>query len=555
MSKKKRHFLPKKLNFKIIIYFIGFAYLPLLIFSILGYYLNKDMITRINLDNLRVLNLGYANKINAYMNYNSNLVLNNPGNMAHISGSDFEAVVSLQGEKEQVLYSDNDQKKEYHSLPYIEFKTGDNTKFRGYLSVYKLQDILNNDLKDFTVNLYFINSGQYLSKSTYSRLLASSEIIAHYQRLNTKFERESWHQMNENKGLFSAFTYFPEWKILIETQIDANTFYAELNSFRNKILLANMMLALILLGLAWYYSRQITTPIYKLIEAVQHIGRGKLENRIDVESNDEIRILASEFELMRQKLLESHQKMEEKINLRTQELQGAQAQIMHQEKMASLGLMAAGIAHEIGNPLTSISSMAQIIKRKTNDEKTIEYVSSILKNIERISRIVRELVDFSKPTTYKAAPAEMNEIIKSAVGIVKYDRRSKNIAYTLDLADNLPKITVVADHMLQVFLNILINAVDASEGLGDVINVATRYAEKQVIVEVRDQGCGIPDDKLNKIFEPFYTTKDVGKGTGLGLTVSYGLIKKLKGEIRVKSQVNKGSTFMVVLPISIESQV
>ena len=551
MEKRKRSILPKKLNYKIIIYFIGFAYLPLLVFSILGYYLNKDMLTRINMDNLDVLNLGYANKINAYLNYNRNLMLNIDKYDEKIPGSDFE-FIDVDSDSNQFQQVRNEA---YQGPPFIEFEGNESQKIRGYLSVPKLQELLKDELKDFTVNVYFIKSGQYVSENNYSGQSVNPVARKHYQELNLKTDRDSWRQIDDDQGLFSAFTYFPEWQVLIETQIDANTFYAELDNFRNKIILANIMLALILYALAWYYSRQITTPIYQLIRAVQHIGRGKLSTRIEVESNDEIRILANEFELMRQKLQESYQRMEEKINLRTQELQGAQAQIMHQEKMASLGLMAAGIAHEIGNPLTSISSMAQIIKRKTEDEKTTEYVSSILKNIERISRIVRELVDFSKPTTYKAAPADMNEIIRSAVGIVKYDRRSKNITYNLSLSDNLPKINLVADHMLQVLLNILINAVDASEGYGDVINVATRIENEHLLIEVRDQGCGIPEDRLNKIFEPFYTTKDVGKGTGLGLTVSYGLIKKLKGEIKVKSTVDAGSTFIIVIPISTESQV
>jgi signal transduction histidine kinase len=308
------------------------------------------------------------------------------------------------------------------------------------------------------------------------------------------------------------------------------------------------MLALILLGLAFFYSRQITTPVHKLISAVQNMRNGNLDSEIGVSSNDEIQILANEFEMMRQRLQESYQKMEEKIDLRTKELQGAQAQILHQEKMASLGLMAAGIAHEIGNPLTSISSMAQIIKRKSDDDKTLEYVTNILKNIERISRIVRELVDFSKPATHKAAPADINDIIKSAVGIIKYDRRSKNIQFALNLDQKLPKLFVVADHLMQVFLNILINAVDATEGQGDEIIVASYIKMGSIHIEFKDQGCGIPKENLNKIFEPFYTTKDVGKGTGLGLTVSYGLIKKLGGEIKVSSALNQGSTFTIVLP-------
>jgi len=413
--------------------------------------------------------------------------------------------------------------------------------------IHKLQGVLQNEIPEIRSYLYFVDSGRMIS-SHGIETIEKEKFGIRESKTELLSSDSSWHIIDEERGKFSAFTYFQDERVIVETQIAAATFYTELINFRNKIILANLMLVIILFALAFYYSRQITTPLHKLINAVQDIGKGNLDERVDVQSNDEIQILATEFELMRQKLQESYQSMEDKINRRTRELQGAQAQIMHQEKMASLGLMAAGIAHEIGNPLTSISSMAQIIKRKNTDEKTIEYVSNILKNIDRISRIVRELVDFSKPTTHKAAPTDINEIIHSAVGIVKYDRRSKNITYTLDLDKNLPKISVVSDHLMQVFLNILINAIDASEGLSEEINVSTYINNGNLNIEIKDHGTGISEEYLNKIFEPFYTTKEVGKGTGLGLTVSYGLIKKLRGEIKVTSKVKKGSIFTVVIP-------
>ena len=144
---------------------------------------------------------------------------------------------------------------------------------------------------------------------------------------------------------------------------------------------------------------------------------------------------------------------------------------------------------------------------------------------------------------------DINELVNSAVGIVRYDRRSKNINYKLNLEENLPRTVVVADHVLQVCLNILINAVDASEGYGDNIEVSTAAVNGTIEIDIKDQGAGIPEENLNRIFEPFYTTKEVGKGTGLGLTVSYGLIKKMNGEIRVESKLKKGSNFKVIIPL------
>jgi len=158
-------------------------------------------------------------------------------------------------------------------------------------------------------------------------------------------------------------------------------------------------------------------------------------------------------------------------------------------------------------------------------------------------------VDFSRPSSYEEAPSDINEIVKSAVGIIKYDRRSKNLTYSLNLEPELPKTILVSDHLLQVFLNILINSVDACEGSGDEISVNSFIRSENIHIEFSDKGIGIPEQIQKKIFEPFFTTKEVGKGTGLGLTVSYGFIKKLKGEIKVKSEEGKGSIFSVIIPV------
>jgi signal transduction histidine kinase len=437
------------------------------------------------------------------------------------------------------------------SLPAIIFKT-EEIIIAGDLPLKELSDLIRSDVKDIQNTVYFLISEKKITGNSFEAFnkTESGTIEKRIKDWNSGLEDAVY----EDSGYLLSYTWMGDYDILILTKVDAQTFYSELIAFRNKILIANIIFALILITLAIIYSRRITTPIHKLIDATNRIGRGDLDKKIELTTNDEIQILANEFELMRQKLQESYQGMEEKIQKRTRELQEAQAQISHQEKMASLGMMAAGIAHEIGNPLTSISSMVQIIKRKNADPKTGEYISNILKNIERISRIVRELVDFSRPSSYEEAPADINEIIKSAVGIIKYDRRSKNLVYHLLLDSNLPETVLVSDHLLQVFLNILINAVDASEDYGNKIEVKSYVKNGNIHVDIADNGCGIPDDIQKKIFEPFYTTKEVGKGTGLGLTVSYGFIEKLKGEIKVKSNVGSGSTFIITIPIRSQTE-
>ena len=542
------------LNTRIVLYFIAFAFAPLLIFSILGYMLNKDMLTHINLSKLYAVNRSYLNEVNAYLDYCRQILSYEtpdlddsrhltPERMALV----FNALLRCTKSDSVWLFRENPATDDPEILPFIEYSTGKGVVYRGYLSLTRLADLLPSSVPDMRNSIVFSRTGHTLSSDGYLPVI---------DRVDQNFleikDRDSWDIYDEKSGMFFAYSRMKSPGMFMRTQMDAQSFYEELAAFRDKILLANLLLALILIGLAIFYSRQITTPLHQLIKAVQNIRRGDLNHRIKLASNDEIGILANEFELMRSRLQESYQDMENKIRKRTEELQGAQTQITHQEKMASLGLMAAGIAHEIGNPLTSISSMAQVIKRKTSNEKTIEYVNNILKNIDRISRIVREMVDFSKPSSQKVALTDINELINSAVGILKYDRRSKNINYVLNLDQNIPRTIVVADHLLQVFLNILINAVDASEGFGNNIEVSTFTTNGSIEIDIRDQGCGIPDDKLNTIFDPFYTTKEVGKGTGLGLTVSYGLIQKMNGEIKVESKLREGSNFRVIIPIKKE---
>lgn len=323
-----------------------------------------------------------------------------------------------------------------------------------------------------------------------------------------------------------------------------------LPAFQVKLIVAGLIIGLVIIVFSTLLARKLTIPLETLIQSAAQIRKGELDHAIQIDGNEVFKLLGLELEQLRMKLQESYQSLEGKIEQRTAELKEAQAQIIHQEKMASLGLMAAGIAHEIGNPLTSISSVAQVLKRKNIDEQVGNYINDIMKNIDRISRIVRELVDFSRPSSYKTASTNVNEIIKSAVGIMKYDRRAKNITFKLTLDNDLPETVLVSDQLLQVFLNILINALDASEEKGDKVIVSSHHTADKINVVIKDYGCGIPEENLHHIFEPFYTTKQVGRGTGLGLTVSYGIIQQLGGNIQVRSKVNEGSSFEIFIPVN-----
>lgn len=221
-----------------------------------------------------------------------------------------------------------------------------------------------------------------------------------------------------------------------------------------------------------------------------------------------------------------------------------QQQISQSEKLAVIGQLAAGVAHEIGNPLTSISALVQLIQRKSEDEKLNERLVIIRDNIDRISRIVRELVDFSRPSNADKELLNINDVLKTAVGIVKYDKRVKSVDFVTEFSHDLPSIYAAPDQLLQVYVNILINALDAIRGEGK-IDVKTYLDDMYICADIKDDGIGMKKEIVDKIFNPFFTTKDVGKGTGLGLSVSYGIIKKMHGKILVESTETVGTTFTV----------
>jgi signal transduction histidine kinase len=235
--------------------------------------------------------------------------------------------------------------------------------------------------------------------------------------------------------------------------------------------------------------------------------------------------------------------LQQKVNL-THELQ---AQLVHQEKMAGVGQMGAGLAHEIGNPLASISSLIQMLLKKKEAGDIREKLALVSFHIGRISKIVRQLADFSRPGGLTWGLVNLNDLLKEAVNIVQYDRKASNLTFTLELAEDLPEVFVVADEILQVFFNILQNAVDASSHEG-TISIRTWAGEPNVCASFEDKGTGMTAAEMQRIFEPFYTTKEPGKGTGLGLSISYSIVQKHKGKIEVQSQKNRGSTFSVKLP-------
>jgi two-component system NtrC family sensor kinase len=322
------------------------------------------------------------------------------------------------------------------------------------------------------------------------------------------------------------------------------------------------------LSVSLLVHRFVYVPLRDLENASKRISSGNLDQSIPVRSDDEFGRLAGSFNSMTAALRNSHAELrewgrtlEQKVQERTRELRAAEAEAARGEKLASVGLLAAGVAHELNNPLTGILTFSSLI-RKTMPEgsQDAQDMDLVIRETKRCAAIIRRLLDFAREKAPEKRFADLNMIVQDTVRILERPAHLSDIDISLDLDRSLPAIWVDEDLIKQVVMNILVNAEHAIEG-GGTITIQTRRHPKPMspepgmdpvpVVELSiiDTGCGIPEKDLKRIFDPFFTTKEVGRGTGLGLSVSHGIVKAHGGTIRVESAVGKGSTFRIYLPL------
>lgn len=245
-------------------------------------------------------------------------------------------------------------------------------------------------------------------------------------------------------------------------------------------------------------------------------------------------------------LTENQALLEHRIAERTAELQESQALLIQQEKQAAFGLLAAGIAHEVGNPLAAISSLVQMLNRRHADEYTRERLQMVDDQLRRIQRTLRELVDFSRPATNDQRLCDVHELIDAALNIAKYYKRKKGKRIVTHYSENVPLLRVVRDQLVQVFLNLILNAMDATEE-GRSIEISTVVEEGWVRIAITDEGHGITPGDRDRIFQPYFTTK--ATGTGLGLFVCKRIVEQSAGgRIELTSSTGEPTTFSVCLP-------
>jgi signal transduction histidine kinase len=249
---------------------------------------------------------------------------------------------------------------------------------------------------------------------------------------------------------------------------------------------------------------------------------------------------------LNQALRENQAHLEARIAERTLQLQEAQALVLHQEKMAALGLLAAGVAHEVGNPLTAISSMVQMLQRRDLDEYTQDKLALVNGQLKRIQNTLRELINFSRPISTEKAPVSVKEVIEEALNIVKYYKGTRERRLEMTVSPELPAVHSKRDWLVQAVLNLVLNAIDATDK-GGSIRLCAEGETDQVRIRVQDNGTGIKEEDLPRLFQPYFTTKK--HGTGLGLFVTQKLVAEHGGRVTCDSAPGQGTTFTIDLPV------
>lgn len=302
-----------------------------------------------------------------------------------------------------------------------------------------------------------------------------------------------------------------------------------------------------------FVQRSVSRPVRALVDETKRIASGDLGSTLKIESRDEIGVLAKAFNQM------------------TIDLENSREQLIQQEKMASIGQLAAGVAHELNNPLGGILGYSQFALEKIT-KKTLkdlseddicayaQYLRDIEYQSQRCKTIVQNLLKFARSSTRVAfEPLDLNSVLNETLVFLRHQTEMNRVKLIKDFRDSLSRVMGNANQLQQVFTNIILNAIQAMPDGGQLIISTKEIPEaenlsKRIEITFEDTGCGIPENQLNKIFEHFFTTKKEGEGTGLGLAVSYGIIKNHKGEILVQSEVGKGTKFIIWIPVVLKQE-
>jgi two-component system NtrC family sensor kinase len=314
-----------------------------------------------------------------------------------------------------------------------------------------------------------------------------------------------------------------------------------------------------------FVLKVVHQPIKELTEGTRRVAQGHLDLRLPVRSEDELGALAASFNTMTADLSQAHveltewaRTLEERVRRKTEELERIHASLVANEKMASLGKLAATVAHEVNNPLFGMLTYARLTLKTLNsldlDPAVKASMTENLKVVERESRrcgdIMKNLLTFARQTKPHRAPAGVNELVDRALKLVRHQLELQEIALVTEFAEGLPEVYCDSGQIQQVLLVLMVNATEAMSG-GGRMTVGTYAGEggSTVLVKVKDTGHGIPPDVLTQVFEPFFTTKESQHRTGLGLAIAKNIIEHHAGKLDVRSVVEQGTEFIITLPV------
>jgi two-component system NtrC family sensor kinase len=282
----------------------------------------------------------------------------------------------------------------------------------------------------------------------------------------------------------------------------------------------------------------VMQPIGRIVAMSRKVIDGDLSARVGIRPSGEMGVLCQAVDGMADAVAQREEKLTQAVH----------QQVGRAEKLASIGRLAAGVAHEINNPLTGVLTFAHLMREKPNmDDQDRQDLDLIVHETTRAADIVRGLLDFARERPTMMQELDLNEVVRRTVRLIANQKKFEHIVIEQDLQHDLPFVFGDMNQLQQVLLNLSLNACTAMPQ-GGKLTISTAVVDSRVVMRVIDTGCGIKMEHLDSIFEPFFTTQEVGKGTGLGLSVSYGIIEQHEGRLKVFSEVGRGSTFTIDLP-------
>ena len=332
--------------------------------------------------------------------------------------------------------------------------------------------------------------------------------------------------------------------------------YVMLSSYEDQLLgLGKTRQAIFLIGafgillggvVVWFFVSRVVEPLERLRDGVEAVGRGDLSQRVEVSSNDECGDLAIVFNRMVGNLQSSRAELERTLET----LRATQTQLVQSEKLSGIGEFVAGVAHELNNPLTTVMGFSEMLHKNSTEERQKHQLDMVHKSARRCQKIVQNLLGFARQRQPERKAVDVNKLLQASAEFLDYQMRTSNVELIFTLAPNLPTTLADPHQLQQVFINILNNARQAIEAHqpSGIIRIRTALDDGVLRVVLHDNGPGIAPENITKIFNPFFTTKEVGKGTGLGLSLCYGIIRAHGGLIEIQSEPGDGAQFIIELP-------